>query len=119
MELAEVAVSLQLGAQLVVGLLMGINRVFSIFGRQVTANTVVFVKVHRILAAVLVRCNDSTTGSLLGRVDFEEALGRIHVGVIAQLAGRLLQILDALLALAKGLVAASQVVLGDDRQLHT
>lgn len=51
MELAEVAVSLQLGAQLVVRLLLLVDRVVAVAGRSVRTNAVVLVKVHGVLVS--------------------------------------------------------------------
>ena len=68
------------------------------------SNTVVLVKVDaRVVSTVLPWGNH--TASLLCRtdirlsVDLEQALGLIHVGVVAELPGGLLEVLDTLLRL--------------------
>jgi len=64
------------------------------------------------------------TATFLGRAEFviaranlEQALLVVHIGVVAQLARGLLEVRDALGALAERLVAARQVVLRDDGEL--
>jgi len=60
-ELAEVAIGLQLGAELVVRLLVLVHRLVVSFGGR-GAHTVVFVKVHaRISCAFFPRGNDATS----------------------------------------------------------
>ena len=71
------------------------------------------------------RGNQATSGLLScahlisSDIYFEQALGRIHVRIVAQLTACLLQVLDALLTLTKGLVAARQVVFGNYGELNT
>ena len=134
MKLAQVAVSLQLSTQLVVGLLLLLLLLLErrlIFCTTFAArgtHAVVFIKVKSgILAVVFWRCGCvDAPFAQLGKVSrfvwqiyLEQALlGFIHVGVVTELAAGLLQVLDAVFAIADSLIAAGQIVLRNYGKLH-
>lgn len=73
MKLAEVTVSLKLCAELVVRLLVLVDRVVTVLGGEICAYAVIFIKVHRVLSAVLAGSYDaaSSSSSFLRRVHLE------------------------------------------------
>ena len=103
MELAQITVSLKLGTQLVMALLLQVLRLVISSFRGGSTYAVVFIEVDaRVLCTVFPRGNDTTTllrgtDLVVEHINFEESLGRVHVRVKGQLAGCLLQVLDAFL----------------------